>query len=197
MRTIIPENASLVPERAEKVFQGIIYSVYQWDEQMFDGTTEKFEMLKRPDTVEVLVINDDKILIQYQEQPYLGKFTSFPGGRHDQIEETELEAAKRELREETGYVCTEWKLIEVWQPHAKVEQFVYVYLAWNAEKVAEMTLDNGEKIENTWVTLEEFRNLEKETTFRSQAKKFLNGINHVQSLMDLSEFKGRHLDKRA
>lgn len=188
MRTILPKHAILVPNHAQRVFKGHLYDVYQWEETMFDGSKGAFEMLKRDDTVEMIVVNDDKVLIQYQEQPHLGHFTSFPGGRHDHTEETELDTAKRELKEETGYVCSNWTLLDVTQPNGKIEQFIYTFLASHVTEHGPMHLDSGERIENKWVTLEEFRTLITQTNFRTRAQKFLEPIEHLDELFTLPEY---------
>ena len=31
-----------LPEQAKKVFDGEIFDVYQWDQEMYDGSTETF-----------------------------------------------------------------------------------------------------------------------------------------------------------
>ncbi len=36
-----------IPPNAKRVFKGIIFDVYQWQQKMFDGSKETFEMLKR------------------------------------------------------------------------------------------------------------------------------------------------------
>jgi len=95
MRTFIPKNAHLVPTNAERVFHGEIFDVYQWQQKMFDGSHETFEMAKRPDTVEIIGIRDDKIVIIRDEQPGRGPKMSFPGGRHDNENETELDAGEK------------------------------------------------------------------------------------------------------
>ena len=69
MRTVVPVNVDLLPAQAQRVFKGVIFDVYQWQQEMFDGTTETFEMLKRPDTVEVIAIKDDKLVVVHEQQP--------------------------------------------------------------------------------------------------------------------------------
>src|ERR1700691_3967497 len=119
MRSYIPSDARLIPDQANCVFRGKIYDVYQWQQQMFDGSFETFEMLKRPDTVKALAIKDDSLVVLEQEQPGSKLFFDLPGGRHDVASETELEAVKREMLEETGLTFGSWKLIEVTQPFSK------------------------------------------------------------------------------
>lgn len=50
-----------IPINARRVFKGIIFDVYQWEQKMFDGNFKTFEMLKRPNTVEIIAIRDNKI----------------------------------------------------------------------------------------------------------------------------------------
>ncbi len=187
MRTIIPKDAILVPERAVRVFKGQIFDTYQWQEKMFDGTVATFEMLKRPDTIEVLVVEDNKLLVQEQEQPFLGKFWSFAGGRHDH-EETELEAARRELKEESGLECASWNLIHMTQPHRKIESFALTYVACRITVRGAQNLDPGEKIINHWMSLEELRVLAGKERFRGNALSLLADCIEADDILKIPTF---------
>ena len=105
MREYIPKSAKTIPDNAEMVFRGVIFDVYQWPQTMFDGSTETFEMLRRPDTVKIIAIKGDKIIIIKQRQPRKDWFYTYPGGRIDPTDRNELAAAKRELREERHRFC--------------------------------------------------------------------------------------------
>lgn len=123
---------------------------------MYDGTTQMFEMLKRPDTVQVIPVIGDKIMIADEQQPGgawngLGLF----GGRVDEGEEP-LAAAKRELLEEAGLESDDWDLYKSYDPHRKFEWQVHYYIARNCKKVAEPSPDAGEKIEIKPVSFDEF-----------------------------------------
>jgi len=99
-----------LPKHAKKVFTGEIFDVYQWEQEMYDGSTVIFEKIKRADTVSVIPITtEQKILISHEEQPGLKPFYGVFGGRIEP-EENPLSAAKRELLEETGYQSDKWKL---------------------------------------------------------------------------------------
>ena len=52
----LPDTAILIPDHATCVFHGALFDVYQWQQEMFDGTYETFEMLRRPDTIAVIAI---------------------------------------------------------------------------------------------------------------------------------------------
>ena len=150
-----PQSRQPIPENAKKVFKGVIFDVYQWEQEMFDGTRTMFEKLKRPDTTIVFpVLPDGRIILSKQEQP--GKL-SFIGGCGGRVEEGEdiVESARRELLEESGYEAEEFILWSAQQPIDKMEWAVYVFIAKNIKKVAEISPDSGEKIELMTVTLDE------------------------------------------
>src|SRR3989338_5132089 len=92
-----PKSKQPIPENAKKVFDGVLFDVYQWEQKLFDGTKTVFEKLKRPDTVVVFpVLDDGKIILTEQKQPGKELFIGATGGRIDDGEDI-LEAAKREL----------------------------------------------------------------------------------------------------
>lgn len=158
MRTVLPKKARLIPKEAVCVFKGIIFDVYQWQQEKFDGSFATYEMIKRPDTVNVLAIKGDKIVIIRDEQPSRPAVLILPGGRHDVASETELDCAKREMHEETGMRFKNWKLISVKQEHAKIEYFYYIFLATDFEGQDEPHVDaGGERIEVREVSLKELK----------------------------------------
>lgn len=189
MRTIIPKNSNLIPEGSKLVFKGQIFDVYQWEQEMFDGSKATFEMLKRPDTIKVIAIKDDKIVITDEQQPNDRAYYDIPGGRHDEEGETELEAAKRELLEETGMKFKNWKLIEVSQPHSKIDWLVYIFLATEFESQTDQKLDVGEKIEIKLLSLDEIKNLINNPRNRYLPKDILDQINSFEELNNFPEYK--------
>jgi ADP-ribose pyrophosphatase len=190
MRLYTPPRAKLVPPQATRVFKGIIYDTYQWEQELFDGSKTTFEMLKRPDTVRILAVVDDKVVIIKQEQPHVGLFIDIPGGFHDKEGETELDAAKRELKEETGIECKKWKLIEAVQAHNKIEQFNYLFLAFgavdgNTLESRKQKLDIGERVEVTYLSLEESKKICDDPIVRFLPKNILNKVNSIEELKAL------------
>lgn len=151
-----PKSKQPIPDNAKKVFGGVLFDVYQWEQKLFDGTKTLFEKLKRPDTVVVFpVLDDGKIILTEQEQPGKEPFIGATGGRVDDGEDI-LEAAKRELLEESGYEASEFVLWDAQHPTSKIDWVVYTFIAKGLKKVADMDLDAGEKISLKLVNLDEF-----------------------------------------
>lgn len=151
-----PQSKQPLPENAKRVFKGIIFDTYQWEVDGYDGTKKTFEKLKRPDTVMIIPVTDDgQIILTKQEQPHKQPFIGSAGGRVDEGEEP-LEAAKRELLEETGYEAKEWILYDAVQPVSKIEWAVYTFIAKGCKKVSEQKLDGAEKIDLIFVDFDKF-----------------------------------------
>lgn len=184
-RTYIPDDIKCIPEQAELKFAGEIFDVYQWPQEMFDGTTATFEMLRREDTVTTIAIKGDKIIVEYQTQPYQDWFYDYPGGRHDNPDEDELAAAKRELREEAGMTFKNWKLVEVRQPYSKMDWLIYTFIATDFEAQGPQELDGGEKVKVLEVTLDELRELAKLPNSKFLLRDFMKDIRSVDELKNL------------
>jgi ADP-ribose pyrophosphatase len=193
MRTILPVRHRLIPAKAQRVFEGKIFDVYQWEQELYDGSSSTFEMLKRPDTVNVIAIKDDKLVILLEEQPSMGPaFYGLPGGVHDAADETELEAAKRELQEETGLTFRNWKLIGAVQPQAKIEWMNYLYLASDFDTEVGTHPDPGEKIEVKFMELSEVQDLIGHPSVR-HLPDIIAKVNSIDELLELPEYKGSKL----
>lgn len=189
MRTVIPKNANFVPAAAKRVFTGVIYDVYHWQQSFPDGTEATFEMLKRPDTVEVIAIKDNKIYAVYDEQ--IGRPPEFklPGGRHDVPSETELDCGKRELHEEIGMRFKTWKLINAEQVHFKIEQVLYTYIATDFEGQDEPHVDVSEKITLRPIDFSEAKRIAETDEHAFWPNRLFRQVDSLESLIALPEYK--------
>ena len=147
-----------IPNHAKKQFSGVIFYVYQWEQDMYDGSKETFERLKRANTVNVIAVDGKNIFIAKQEQPTKGPFLSFLGGRQDPGETPE-ETAKRELLEEAGMTAESWELYDTISPYNKIDWNIYTFIAKGCKKIQDQNLDAGEKIEVKKVSLDELLQL--------------------------------------
>ena len=145
-----------LPAHATCVFKGEIFEVYQWPQPLFDGTTATFEMARRQPNTTVLALDEaGNILYAAQEQPNKPPYLSLFGGRVE-VGEDPLQAAQRELLEETGLVSDDWALLYTANATPKVDWPQYLYLARNCRQVASPQLDAGEKLTLHRCTLAEF-----------------------------------------
>lgn len=157
-----------LPPQANLVFSGKIFDVYQWEQVMYDGTTATFEMLKRPDTVQVIPTIGNKIFLSYEEQPTYALQYSFLGGRCE-LKEEPLTTAKRELLEESGFESSDWELFGSFEPSHKIDWQIHYFLARNCQKTHVAQLDAGEKLTVKEFSFEQFINKVTEPNF---------GMNH-------------------
>ena len=136
---------------------------------MFDGSTATFERIKRHDSVNVIPVTDSgKLVLTKQEQPGGLSFVGMLGGVIDEGEGP-LDAARRELREESGYVAKEFTFWDAVQPGGdKMDWVVYTFIAKGLEMEGEMQLDAGEKIELIEVTFDEFVELVSDEDYRDK-----------------------------
>ncbi|MBI2550885.1 NUDIX hydrolase [Candidatus Uhrbacteria bacterium] len=144
-----------IPPHATRIFKGIIFDVYHWKQELFDGTTATFEALKRPGTVLVIPLVGDRIVLAHDEQPGRGARMTFLGGRQEEGEDP-LEAAGRELLEESGLASDDWKLLRTYEPAGKIDWTISLFVARDCKKAKEQMLDAGERIELVELDFETF-----------------------------------------
>lgn len=198
MHKVLPPNAILIQDNAKKVFTGQIFDVYQWPQKMFDGSTKTFELLKRPDTMQVIAVQDGKLVVVEEEQPGRAVQIHLPGGRADDTDPSWLAAAQRELLEETGKTFKAWRLINVQQPIPKAEWFGPIYLATDLAEQVEPTLDeDGEKITVHLKTFEEVRQLIFSGKYQmmSYLIPLFSRLNSLDDLLACPEFQGQEVDR--
>ena len=145
---VLPKGARLIPSEADCVFGGEIYKVYQWPQKMPDGSVKTFEMLRRPDTVMVIALDQagDVLVIDEKQPGGVVRKNHLPVGRVDSSDESVLVAAQRELREETGCTFANWRLLDVVQMDKKIEWFTYLFLATGERYIEQRSILMSAKI---------------------------------------------------
>ena len=164
-----------IPIKAKSVFKGKIFEVFQWEQELYDGSMTTFEALRRPGTIQIIPTIGDpsmgsgqaKILLSHEEQPNKPLSYAFLGGRAEEGEEP-LVTAKRELLEESGLESDDWELIKTYESEGKIQWDTYLFVARNSKKIAEQNLDAGEKIEVKEVNWDEFLDIVCSEKFWSQ-----------------------------
>jgi len=192
MKITPPKPKQIMPEDADLKFKGKIFSLYQWQQKMYDNSLATYERLKRADTVNIIpVIVNKKIIVTQQEQPARVPFVGLAGGVVDPGEEI-LAAAKRELLEETGYEAKKYELLHAAYPSDKIEWAVYTFIAKDCKKVAKQNLDAGEKIDLLFLNFDEFIELMYDENYRDTevALKILREIKTNKGREELKEMFG-------
>ncbi len=196
MLKTVPRDAILPPTDAKRVFEGAIFDIYQWQQPMFDGSTQVFEMTRRADTVQVLAIVGGKVLLLEDEQPHVGMRITLPGGRVDAEDASIMQAAQREAREETGYTFKRWRLVNVTQPVRKMEWFIHTFVAWDTNGRIATKLDGGEKITLQPTSLEKLKDLAEGDVFLfPEIRLILRAADTVETLESLPHFAGKQVDR--
>lgn len=117
-----------------------------------------YYIFEYPEWVNIIAITtDNKIVFITQYRHGLGA-TSYeiPAGTVESSDVSTLEAAKRELLEETGYSGGEWsKHMVIAANPATQNNLTYCYIAHNVVKTANQNLDNGEDIDVELLTIDE------------------------------------------
>lgn len=149
--------SDLVPKDATKTFDGILFNIYQWDLDLYDGTRARYECAVRQDSASVIAFKDpDTIVLTEQEQPNRAKpFIDVPGGRVDEGEEPE-QTARREFLEETGMSIGRLIPYKQIQLSGSTRFTLHYYLATDLEEVAgAQHPDPGERITVRYTPIDE------------------------------------------
>lgn len=109
----------------------------------------EFYVLEYPDWVNVIALTDNgEFVMERQYRHGLGKTCyEIPAGVIE-TGETPLEAAKRELMEETGYGDGEWKeIMSISGNSSTTNNLSHCFVAKGVKKLGEQHLDNTEDLE--------------------------------------------------
>ena len=142
---------------SELIYDGKIMHVYRDDIRLPDGGTGIREIMRHIGAVCIVPITDDgKIILEKQYRYAVGKVViEIPAGKLDFADEVPLEAAKRELKEETGYTAENWQELGVfYSAIAYSDERITMFLATGLEK-GEQHLDRGEFLDYYEVPLRE------------------------------------------
>lgn len=113
------------------------------------------------------ILENGNFLMIVESRPVIEEnvIVEFPAGMIDNNEEP-INAALRELQEETGYTSNDIKELEWhYQDQGSSKAIIKTYLALNCKKVSEQHLDSEEELDPIEVTLEDLKNLLDEGTY--------------------------------
>ncbi|AOT69228.1 NUDIX hydrolase [Geosporobacter ferrireducens] len=131
---------------SQEVYKGVIIRVEKDRVRLENGVETYRESVRHRNAVAVVALDEENhlLMVEQYRYPIGGKLVELPAGLIDEGEEP-LEAAKRELAEETGYEAEHWQLLTEFYPSGGVhDEKIYIYLARKIKQTAEPHLDGDE-----------------------------------------------------
>ena len=109
-----------VKTASEDILKGRILHVQLDLVTLPNGKLAHRELIRHIGAVCIVPVTEDgKVIVERQYRyPVDEVITEIPAGKLDSREEDPLEAARRELREETGYTADDWQSLGVFYPAA-------------------------------------------------------------------------------
>ena len=141
---------------SETVFHGKLLHVKADRVRLSNGHEATREYILHPGAAMIIAMTDDQTiaLIRQFRYPLARHFIELPAGKIDPGEDP-FDTAKRELREECGYVATEWRHLTTLHPGIGYSnERIELYLARGITQV-ERQLDDDEFLETVLVPVTE------------------------------------------
>ena len=142
---------------SENIFDGIILNVKRDRVRLPNGHESVREVVRHIGAVCVIPVTDDgRVVVERQYRyPIDQVITEIPAGKLDSREEDRLDAAKRELAEETGITADSWINMGLYYPAAAYsDEKITMYLAQGLH-LGKQHLDEDEFLNVSFVPLEQ------------------------------------------
>ncbi len=143
--------------KRENIYDGRVLTVVKDTVELPNGKLAEREMCLHIGAVAVIpLLSDGRVIMERQFRYAHGRvFFEIPAGKLDAPDEDPLEAAKRELREETGAVAKSYTLLgELDTTPALINEKIHLYLAEDIT-FGDKELDEDEFLDVEYVPLSE------------------------------------------
>ena len=151
------EKLAEVKESSKEIFDGKILHLFEDQVGLVNGKTASREVIRHIGAVCIIPVTDDnQVYVERQfRYPINQVITEIPAGKLDYKDENRLDAAKRELREETGLSAEKWtELGDFFPAAAYCDERITMYLAQGLS-MGETDLDDDEFIDIQLVPLKQ------------------------------------------
>lgn len=142
--------------KSDKLYEGKLLNLRIDTVELPDKKYSKREIIEHPGSVAILAITEDnKIILVKQYRKAVEKaILELPAGKIE-INEEPGETAKRELKEETGYIANKIEyVLEFYTSPGFTNEKISIFLATDLIK-GETDLDDGEFIENIEIPIDD------------------------------------------
>ncbi|MFC5988038.1 NUDIX hydrolase [Marinicrinis lubricantis] len=139
----------------ERIYEGKVISLQKDKVTLPDGNTAFREVVKHPGAVAVLAIWQNQMVVVEQYRKALERsLIEIPAGKLDPGEQP-MDAAMRELKEETGFECKELRPIcSFYTSPGFADEIIHLFLAEQLTQ-GESRLDEDEFLNKQFLTLEQ------------------------------------------
>jgi len=145
---------------SDRIYTGKVISLKVDTVEIDSKGYKKREIVEHPGAVGIVALTDDNkiVLIKQFRKPIEKAIWEIPAGKLE-IGESPKECAIRELKEETGYIAKDIKLIHKFFTSAGFSnQKIYIFLATNLIK-GEPNFDDDEFIDKYEIDIDEAKNM--------------------------------------
>lgn len=154
------KNLNEIMLASEEIFDGEVLHLYKDTVELPNGKSATRETIRHIGAVGIVPLTyDGKVIVERQfRYPIDSVITEIPAGKLDNKKEDRLEAAKRELEEETGLIADEWIELGDYCPAAAYcDEVIKLYLAKGLHE-GKRNLDEDEFLNIRAIALEELVN---------------------------------------
>jgi len=145
-----------------KVFETPIFNLHEREvKPAGENQPSDFYVLDAPEWINIIALTPDREIVLVEQYRHgIDEVTlEIPGGMVDPGEKP-IEAAKRELAEETGFTSDSWELIGKSSSNpAFLTNFTHLYLVENCKKTEDQQTEGTEDIDVHIMKLKDFMNL--------------------------------------
>ena len=141
---------------SEYAYKGRILNVRKDEVTVINGRSTR-EIVEHIGGVAIAAVNSEGKIARVEQcrKPFEDVILEVPAGKFNTPDEDHLEAAKRELREETGFTAGKWTFLTAMKPSVGyTTEELYIYLAEDLT-AGETDFDDNEAIDDIMMDLDE------------------------------------------